>query len=151
VVPVVIPPLRERREDIPLLVDHFIKKYCEQNRQEPKQVSAQIMKILIDYPWRGNVRELENVIERAVLMSPGSEIRMEALFLDQDTEDEEVDPLRQTTHSATERVEREKIAVAMKKARGNRTQAARLLGISRATLYNKMKLYGLLTDTVSSS
>ncbi len=151
VVPVVIPPLRERKEDIPLLVDHFIKKYCEQNRQEPKQVSAQIMKILIDYPWRGNVRELENVIERAVLMSPGSEIRMEALFLDQETEDDTVDPLRQTTHSATERVEREKIAVAMKKARGNRTQAARLLGISRATLYNKIKLYGLLTDTVSSS
>jgi DNA-binding NtrC family response regulator len=151
VVPVLIPPLRERKEDIPLLVDHFIKKYCEQNRLEPKQVSAQIMKILIDYPWRGNVRELENVIERAVLMSPGSEIRMEALFLDQDAEDEEVDPLRQMTHSATERVEREKIAVAMKKARGNRTQAARLLGISRATLYNKMKQYGLLTDTVSSS
>jgi DNA-binding NtrC family response regulator len=109
------------------------------------------MKILIDYPWRGNVRELENVIERAVLMSPGPEIRVEALFLDQATEEEVVNPLKQMTHSATERVERERIAVAMNKARGNRTLAARLLGISRATLYNKMKQYGLLTDTVSSS
>ncbi len=151
VVPVLIPPLRERKEDIPLLVDHFIKKYCEQNRQESKQISAQIMKILIDYPWRGNVRELENVIERAVLMSPGPEIRVEALFLDPASDDEAVDPLRLMTHLATEKVEREKIAVAMKKTRGNRTQAARLLGISRATLYNKMKQYGLLTDTVSSS
>jgi DNA-binding NtrC family response regulator len=151
VVPVVIPPLRERKEDIPLLVDHFIKKYCEQNRLAPKQVSAQVMKILIDYPWRGNVRELENVIERAVLMSPGPEVKLEALFLEQTAEDEVVNPLRQMTHSATEIVEREKIAVAMKKARGNRTRAARLLGISRATLYNKIRQYGLLKDSVSSS
>jgi len=151
VVPVVIPPLRERKEDILLLVDHFIKKYCEQNGLELKKISPQIMKVLIDYPWRGNVRELENVIERAVLMSPGPEIRMEALFLEKTAEEESVDSLRQVTHTATEIVEREKIAIAMKKARGNRTQAARLLGISRATLYNKMKQYGLLTDTVSSS
>jgi DNA-binding NtrC family response regulator len=151
VVPVVIPPLRERKEDIPLLVDHFIKKYCEQNRLAPKQVLAQVMKILIDYPWRGNVRELENVIERAVLMSPGPEVKLEALFLEQTAEDEVVNPLRQMTHSATEIVEREKIAVAMKKARGNRTRAARLLGISRATLYNKIRQYGLLKDSVSSS
>ena len=151
VVPVAIPPLRERKEDIPLLVDHFIKKYCEQNCQAPKQVSAQIMKILIDYPWRGNVRELENIIERVVLMSPGPELKLEGLFLEQTPEDEVVNPLRQMTHLATEMVEREKIAEAMKKARGNRTQAARLLGISRATLYNKMRLYGLLTEGVSSS
>jgi two-component system, NtrC family, response regulator AtoC len=151
VVPVVIPPLRERKEDIPLLVDHFIKKFCEQNRQAPKQISAPIMKVLIDYPWRGNVRELENIVERAVLMSPGPEIKLDALFLEQTADEEIVNPLRQMTHSATEMVEREKIAVAMKKARGNRTQAARLLGISRATLYNKMRQYGLLTDTVKSS
>jgi DNA-binding NtrC family response regulator len=151
VVPVVIPPLRERKEDIPLLVDHFIKKYCEQNELETKKISPQIMKVLIDYPWRGNVRELENVIERAVLMSPGPEIRMEALFLEKTADEEIMDSLRQVTHTATEIVEREKIAIAIKKARGNRTQAARLLGISRATLYNKLKQYGLLTDTVSSA
>jgi two-component system response regulator AtoC len=151
VVPVVIPPLRERKEDIPLLVDHFTKKYCEQNGMETKKILPQIMKVLIDYPWRGNVRELENVIERAVLMSPGPEIRMEALFLEKTADEEVMDSLRQVIHTATETVEREKIAIAIKKARGNRTQAARLLGISRATLYNKMKQYGLLSDTVSSS
>ncbi len=148
VVPVQIPPLRDRKEDIPLLVDHFLKKYCDQNNISLKQISPQIMKILIDYPWRGNVRELENVIERAVLMSPGPKVKMEALFLEQTTDEEVINPLRETTHSATEMVEREKIAVALKKARGNRTKTARLLGISRATLYNKLRQYGLLSDTV---
>lgn len=147
VVPLTIPPLRQRKDDIPLLVDHFIKKYSAQSKLEPKQISPQVMRILMDYPWRGNVRELENVVERAVLMSPGPEIELEALFLEPSSEEEAVNPLKEMSRSATEMVEREKIAEAIKKARGNRTKAAGLLGISRQTLYNKMKLYGLLVDS----
>ena len=143
VVPVVIPPLRHRKEDIPLLADHFIKKYCERNHLDPKWISPKAMKLLSDAPWPGNVRELENVIERAVLMSPGSEITTEVLFLDQAMEDSS-DPLQQVIRTTTEMVEKEKIAEATQKARGNRSRAAKLLGISRATLYNKLKRYNLL-------
>ena len=152
VVPVLLPPLRQRKEDIPLLVDHFIVKYCMRNEQKPKYVLPHVLRILMDYPWRGNVRELENVIERAVLMSPGSEIEMEALFLDTSVQKEDViNPLKEMSRSATEALERGKIAEAMKNTQGNRTKAAILLGISRQTLYNKMKLYGLLLDSGRTS
>jgi len=151
VVPVLLPSLKDRKEDIPLLVDHFVKKYCDHNGLFLKQVSPQVMKILIDYPWHGNVRELENVIERAVLISPGNEIKMESLFSDQNNGEETIDPLQESTHSAIQMLERERIAVAMKKANGNRTQAAKLLGISRATLYNKIRQHGEQTDHPASS
>ncbi|HXN06729.1 MAG TPA: helix-turn-helix domain-containing protein, partial [Nitrospiria bacterium] len=148
VVPVLVPPLKERKEDIPLLADHFVRKYCEQNSIPLKTVSPRVMKVLIDYPWHGNVRELENMIERAVLISPGNEIKFDAIFHEENGSDEEIDPLSETTHTAVHLVEREKIAIAMKKTGGNRTHAAKLLGISRATLYNKMRQYGLHLDTV---
>ncbi|MBI1821243.1 MAG: sigma-54-dependent Fis family transcriptional regulator [Nitrospirae bacterium] len=148
VVPVLIPSLKERKEDIPLLVDHFIKKYCGQNDLSQKRISPSVMKVLIDYPWPGNVRELENVIERAVLINPGTEIKLEALFDERARASEMLNPLRATTHAAIQTLEREEIAVAMKNTNGNRTQAARLLGISRATLYNKIRQYGLMSRTV---
>jgi DNA-binding NtrC family response regulator len=109
-----------------------------------------VMKVLIDYPWHGNVRELENVIERAVLISPGNEIKIETLFSDQTPGEETIDPLQEATHSAIQMLERERIAVAMKKANGNRTLAAKLLGISRATLYNKIRQYGDQSDRLST-
>jgi DNA-binding NtrC family response regulator len=143
VVPVLIPPLRQRREDIPLLIDHFVKKYCDRNRLERKWISPKAVRLLTESPWPGNVRELENVIERAVLMSPGAEIATEMLFLDPAAE-ESGDPLQNVIRSTTAIVEREKIAEATKRAQGNRSRAAKLLGISRATLYNKLKRYNLL-------
>jgi DNA-binding NtrC family response regulator len=143
VVPVVIPPLRHRKEDIPLLAEHFIKKYCERNHLEVKWISPKAMRLLTDAPWPGNVRELENVIERAVLMSPRAEITTEALFLDHAMESSS-DSLQQAIQTTTELVEKERIADATRKARGNRSQTAKLLGISRATLYNKLKRYNLL-------
>lgn len=147
VVPIFIPPLRERKEDIPLLIDHFIKKYCTQNRLETKKISPRHIRHLIDYPWPGNIRELENLIERAVLMSPGPQIEPNALFL-KEPGPEPLHPLRESIHTATEHLEREGIAEAIKRSGGNRTRAARALGISRATLYNKLKQYGLLKDSV---
>lgn len=143
VVPIVIPPLRHRKEDIPLLADHFIKKYCERNRLDQKWISPKAMKLLTDSPWPGNVRELENVIERAVLMSPDAEISTQVLFLEQAME-ESSDPLQQVIRTTTETVEKEKIAEATQRAGGNRSRAAKLLGISRATLYNKLKRYNLI-------
>lgn len=144
VIPVVIPSLKERKEDIPILVDHFIKKFSDQNHLPLKRISPQVMKILIDYPWHGNVRMLENVIERAVLISPGPEIQLNILFNDRAPEERIFHPLREMSDFAIEVVERENIAEAMRKANGNRTKAARLLEISRSTLYNKLRQYGLL-------
>jgi transcriptional regulator with PAS, ATPase and Fis domain len=71
VVPIVVPPLRERRGDIPLLAEHFLRLYCTANRKPAKQLQPEIMEILEDCPWPGNVRELENVIQRLVIMSDG--------------------------------------------------------------------------------
>jgi len=143
VVPIVIPPLRQRKEDIPLLIDHFIKKYCDRNRTDRKWISPKALRLLTESSWPGNVRELENVIERAVLMSPGAEITTEVLFLDQ-TVEVPGDPLQDVIRSTTAIVEKEKIAEATQRAHGNRSRAAKLLGISRATLYNKLKRYNLL-------
>jgi transcriptional regulator with GAF, ATPase, and Fis domain len=143
VVPIVIPALRHRREDIPLLADHFIKKNCERNGLEPKQISPKTLKLLIESPWPGNVRELENVIERAVLMSTGPEITSEALFMEP-LDEQPDDALPEAIRTATETVEKVKIAEATRKAKGNRSRAAKLLGISRATLYNKLKRYNLI-------
>ena len=140
VVPIMVPPLNRRREDIPLLVEHFLKKYCDQNEREPKYISANSLGLLMNYSWPGNVRELENVIERAVLMSSGSEINPEVYPAETDGEDNPL-PLHQATREVTENVERQKIMEALQKAEGNRSRAARLLGISRATLYEKLKTY----------
>jgi len=142
VVPIMVPPLNRRREDIPLLVEHFLKKYCDQNGLEPKYISANSLALLMNYSWPGNVRELENVIERAVLMSTGSAVNPEVYPVETEEEENPM-PLHQATREVTENVERQKIMEALQKAEGNRSRAARLLGISRATLYEKLKTYNL--------
>jgi transcriptional regulator with GAF, ATPase, and Fis domain len=81
VVPLHIPPLRQRREDIPLLVEYFLRKYCQQNRRDPKRVSTQALRLLVNATWPGNVRELEHVIERAVVLGSGEAIQPEDLAL----------------------------------------------------------------------
>lgn len=142
VVPLVLPPLRQRREDIPLLVDHFIKKYCAQNQSPLKTISLSALQLLRDAPWPGNVRELENAIERAVLLSPGAEISPAVLFLSPQ-EEQSSQPLQQVKKAAQEVVEREKIRAVLFKTQGIRAHAAKLLGISRATLYSKLKQYNI--------
>ena len=79
VITVDLPPLRERREDIPLLADHFIKKFAQENGKGVKQITPEALRPLLDYEWRGNVRELENVIERAVVLSTSNTIGLELL------------------------------------------------------------------------
>jgi DNA-binding NtrC family response regulator len=147
VVPLVVPPLRERREDIPLLVKHFLTHMCERHKQPPKTLSAAAMRLLLNAPWPGNVRELEHTIERTVVMTPGVEIQPGNLILDSSS------PLTTTTptpadvsraRAVLEMVEREKFRRALAQAAGNRSRAARQLGISRSTFYEKLKHHHLL-------
>jgi len=144
VLPLHIPPLRDRREDIPLLVSHFLDKYSKQNGLvAPKGISPRALGVLVEHSWPGNVRELENVIERAVLISPGTEIDSEVRFTAPANLDELPISLRQATHQIKDTRERQLIAEALQKSNGNRSHAAKLLGISRSALYIKLKLHEL--------
>ena len=143
VVPLVLPPLRQRREDIPLLVNHFVQKYCRQNNLPCKCVSVKALRLMIDAPWPGNIRELENVIERAVLLNEGAEITPEGLFPFADEDLGQSVSLADTSRTLIEMVEREKIRHGLHQAKGVRSYAAKLLGISRATLYTKLRRYNL--------
>jgi DNA-binding NtrC family response regulator len=145
VVPIQLPPLRDRRDDIPLLIDHFINKHSKENRLAPKTVSAAALRRLMDYPWPGNVRELENLIARAVLISSGPEITPDCLFPLAPATDSALIPLSQATKTALQAVERQKIIEALHKMKGNRSRAARLLGISRASFYKKLRSYSIKT------
>ncbi|RKX71203.1 two-component system response regulator [candidate division WOR-3 bacterium] len=124
VFPILIPPLRERPEDIPPLVTHILKRL-----RFPHGVDDEAMADLLSYPWPGNVRELENVLERATILARGR-IRREHLNL-------------RSTSKGLYEMEREMIIDALKKAGGNKAKAARLLGITRRTLYSRMEKYGL--------
>jgi DNA-binding NtrC family response regulator len=149
VVPLRVPPLRERREDIPSLVEHFVAKYCARNHHAPKQLSPAILRQLMDAPWPGNVRELEHTIERAVLLSPGPEIEPEGVVFDHVERDLTHTPTLQAVteaHALLDSVEREKLCRALAQTHNNRVHAAKLLGISRSTLYEKLKRYHLLDE-----
>lgn len=143
VVPVHLPPLRDRGDDIPLLIDHFIKKCCRENEFETKKISPQGMRQLMEYHWPGNIRELENVVARAVLITAGPEITPDFLFPLPSASNSLPTSLPQATKKALETVERQKIIDALHKVNGNRSQAARLLGISRASFYKKLRSYSI--------
>jgi DNA-binding NtrC family response regulator len=142
VVPIALPPLRSRRDDIPLLAAHFIEKYSRAYSVASKRLAPTALRLLLDHSWPGNVRELENVIERAVLINPGPEIAPDSLFpsaLTMLDENRSFTSLNETMRGARELMEREKISEALQRASGNRSHAAKLLGISRSALYNKIK------------
>lgn len=144
VMPIVIPPLRERPEDIPLLARFFVGKYAPQNGKGRMSLSHEAVEVLLRTPWKGNVRELENVIERAVLVSPGPDILPDALLIEEETVSLNLDssvPLSASTEEVLSKVERERIVEAIRQHRGNKSLAARALGIARASLYNKIKRY----------
>ena len=138
VVPVELPPLRERTEDVPLLAQHFLKKFAVENQKEIIGFSPEATDFLLKYEWPGNVRELENAIERAVILTKNSYI--EATDLAQEN--------LLMAHSAPsgrslKEVEKERILNVLNETGGNRSETARILGISRATLYNKIREYEL--------
>ena len=145
VIPIVLPPLRERRTDIPMLVEHFLRKYSE--GRAPKPVREDALKTLIGYDWPGNVRQLESVLERAVLLSEGDSLGPEDLPATVRARiNTTADPIAIEIPESgidIEGVERSLILKALDKAQGNVTRAARLLGLTRRTLqYRLEKMQG---------
>jgi two-component system response regulator AtoC len=159
VVPIRLPPLRERREDIPLLVQHFVDKFNARLHKSVAGAEEAALDALSEHPWPGNIRELENVIERAVLFCDGSALRLSDLPAEiQRTEERRPDSasvrpqrtsaglsdgLKEQVKAAMSRLERELIVKALEQTGGNVTHAARLLKISRKGLQLKMKELGL--------
>jgi len=150
VFPIKIPPLRERREDIPLLVEYFIKKYCLEIKTSLKTVSKETLDILMSYHWKGNVRELENTIERAVILCDGEMITPEHVVLSQRAVSESVvrslhmeGTLGDTAKEALRIAETQHIVKALRDTKGNKSRAAELLQVSYKTLLTKIKEYGI--------
>ena len=159
VVPIRLPPLRERAEDIPLLVQHFVEKFNARLGKTIEAVSGETQALLASYPWPGNIRELENVIERAVLFCDGAQLRPDDLPPDVRDQGRSApatspsqppiespassDGLKEQVKAAMSRLERELILKALDQTGGNVTHAARLLKISRKGLQLKMKELGL--------
>lgn len=149
VFPVEIPPLRQRKEDIPLLVEFFIEKFSREMKTDRKSISEEAMRLLMEYNWKGNVRELENTIERAMILADGSVIEPRHISLvsaDTETCLEAVPmegPLEETTKAAIRIAESIRIKRALERARWNKTRAAEELQISYKTLLTKIKEYGL--------
>ncbi len=142
VVPLRIPPLRNRREDIPLLIDHFLKKYSKRVKRNIPEISPEAMDILIEHNWPGNVRELEHTIERILILEEGDIIRTRDLpsFISQ----RQVDFQMFTEDILSlEELEKKYIRFILKKTKGRKTEAAKLLGINRKTLGLKIKKYEL--------
>jgi len=145
VIPVLIPSLRERKEDIPLLVNYFLQKLAEKNRSENKGISNEGMKLLVEYHWPGNIRELENLVERLYVISPGNEIEplliMNHLAGNRSASNRHLNfPLEEAVYS----FEKNLILQAMKKSEGVKNRAAKMLGISTSVLYYKLEKYGLI-------
>lgn len=150
VLPIHIPPLRERKEDIPLLVNHFIKKYSKSMNKNIAGIDSKALNALINYKWYGNVRELENTVERAIVLADGEHIVLTHLPLEIQEYKEELDisPINiqdedLSIKKATKLLETNLIKKALKKTGGNHTYAARLLEISHRALLYKIKEYGI--------
>jgi transcriptional regulator with PAS, ATPase and Fis domain len=147
VFPLRVPPLRERREDIPLLVSHFLERSNRRLRKQVDGVSARAMAALMAYHWSGNVRELENIIQRMMIVAKDPLLDVEDLpgeiHHTEPSAPEKAAGLKDMARESAEAVERQAILDALSQTGGNVTRAAKLLGISRATLQKRMKAYGL--------
>lgn len=150
VLPIHIPPLRERKEDIPLLVNHFIKKYSKSMNKNITGIDSKALNALINYKWYGNVRELENTVERAIVLADGENIELTHLPMEIQEYKEElnISPINiqdedLSIKKATKLLETNLIKKALKKTGGNHTHAARLLEISHRALLYKIKEYGI--------
>jgi len=146
VIPIYLPPLRERRGDIPLLVRYFLKKYNRQNGRKVRGITSECLEVINQYQWPGNIRELENAIQRAVVISEKEFLSPEDLFLKIDPESRVSFSLENVT---LEEMERRLIQHTLQRVGGNRTKAAKILGVSVRTIRNKIKKYHLLEEIFS--
>ena len=146
VMPIYIPPLRERKEDIIPLANHFVKVYADRYQKEVKKIEEEIIRELENYSWPGNIRELEHTIERGIALASSDLDKTSLLFL---PEDEKLWlPEAELENSSTLK-ENEKIQIikTLKKNKWNYTKYAEELGVSRTTLWRRMKEYGLREDS----
>ncbi len=143
VVPIHLPALRERKDDIPALADHFISKFSAKNKREVKTISREALDFLLRYPFPGNVRELENIIERAILMTRGSTIFRKDILV----EDSSQEPANEESGSGYEArlqmFERTILMEALDSAGWNQSQAARSLGIGERRLRSRMEILAI--------
>jgi transcriptional regulator with PAS, ATPase and Fis domain len=143
VVPIALPPLRERKSDIPLLVDHFLKQAARQYNRNFVAVSDRAMLLLTEYKWSGNVRELQNAVQFAFVKSSGDEITSDNLPMEIND-----NGLFQTIRGPSRKLERVQVESAIKKTGGNKAKAARLLNVGRATLYRFINDYPELQESI---
>lgn len=146
VIPVRVPSLRERMEDIPLLVESFIAKFAARNNSTVRGVTPEAMAVLMAHQWPGNVRELENVIERAIVLSRGEMIEKTAVLSSAFAEAEHSVEKLHADRPTLEKLEERYIKTILDEVSNKKDEAAKILGISRRTLYRKEKLYGLVSD-----
>jgi two-component system nitrogen regulation response regulator NtrX len=144
VIPFFVPPLRDRREDIPLLADHFLREFTTAYGRKPKELTAEAYRVLAEYHWPGNVRELKNLIERIVILNP--QVRVDARHIPLNATRRQPDrPLDRfgSLQEVREAAEREYILKKLEETNGNVTRTAELLGLERSNLYRKMKTLGI--------
>ena len=143
VLPLFLPALQERREDVPLLVEHFVEAACLRHRKPLRMVTPEAMSALVEAPWPGNVRELQHMIERVVVTAPGPELGPQDFFGTTGSSAQAVpeSDLHSVARTAMRSAERGRIQEAIHQAAGNKAMAARTLKISRASLYNKLRAY----------
>lgn len=151
VIPLYLPPLRERREDLAALIGFFISRFNERYGRNVTQISPAAMNILYSQPWKGNIRELENVLERAFLLTDGDRLMPESLGTMADgavfaspVPGEAVSETPLSLSDAVRNAEIQALQQALSLCNGNKTQAAELLGIGRRTLYDKLEQFGLM-------
>jgi len=150
-----IPALKERPDDIPLLAQHFLNRYAQKNRKPFKGFTPVAMNALMKHSWPGNVRELENAVERAVILSMGQYVSEKDLpadvVKDFRPDDGSRTPLTELGGKSLDEVETMALIQTLKQTGGNKSEAAKLLNITRTTLNNKIKKYGLDLDYILSS
>jgi len=147
VFPIQVPPLRDRREDIPKLTEYFTDKYCNEMKKPIKKISQESLKLMDRYAWPGNVRELENTIERAVILCEGRYINPEHLAIripsDQEVRLREGAGLKEIGYHAQKTAEKAAILRILKQTRGNKRKTAEILQIDYTTLFEKLKRYSI--------
>ena len=151
VVPITLPPLRERVADVPLLVEHFIRRYAPRMNPDVQDIAPEAMHLLLRHPWPGNIRQLEHVIQRALILADGSTILPQHLPLDQHEQDDEASPflvneqlpLDEVKGTLVERLERTYLDRVLRVYRGNVRRTARHAGLSERSIYEKLKRYQL--------